>query len=184
MLEMIIQNLMDLRSAIITTAAGIIVVGLALYILVSRFGFEKKNLKTIGVFYDMQVSQTLILDFSLLRFLLILSFVFALCNVKPIHMVYFGFLSVLGIVLKKGFRNNVIHIVNAVVMEGILFVMSLLRGYLVSVYMDWKIAVILGFLLVILIMYSVCEIINTVNIILAKEVRFYKEKEAIINEEK
>lgn len=182
MLELIIQNLMDLRSAIITTAAGIIVVGLALYIIVSRFGFEKRNLKVIGIFYDMQVSQTLILDFALLRFLLILSFVFTACNVKTIHMVYFGFLSILGLVFKKGFRNNMIHIINAIVMEGILFVMSLLKGYITTVYMDWKIAVILGLLLVVLIMYSICEVINTANIILSKEVRFYKEKEAVINE--
>lgn len=184
MLELIIQNLMDLRSAIITTGVGIILVGLTLYIIVSKFGFERKNLKAIGVFYEMQMSQTFLLDLALLRFLLVFSFIFSACNVKHVHIAYFGALIILGLVLKKGFRNNIIHLINGVVMEAILFVMSLLKGYLTNVFMDWKIAVILGLLLVILIMYSISEVINTINIILSKEVRFYKKKEAaIINEQ-
>lgn len=172
MFDAIIDYLIDMRSVIITTGVGIVLCGALIYVITSRFGFTKKNIKTIGVFYDMTTAEIISLSLSLLRLFLAASLLFTRGRVEMIHMIYFGVLVVLGVFFKKGLKSNFIHIVNGVVMMGILFVLNLLNGYLTEVYMDYKIFVILILLMLLLIMYSYSEVYHTINNIVEEKVRF------------
>lgn len=172
MFDAVIEYLIDLRSVIITTGIGIILCGAVIFIITSKFSFVRKNIKTIGIFYDMTAPEIMSLSLSLLRLFLAASFIFTRGKVETIHMVYFGILVVLGVFFKKGFKINLIHLINGTVMMGILFVLNLLNGYITEVYMDTKIVVILVLLLMVLIMYSYSEVYHTINNIVEEKVRF------------
>lgn len=161
-----------MRMVIVVSGIGILLLGIIGFFFSRRFSFKTKRLKFFASLYGLTTSQILALSVSILKVLFVVSMCFALVDIKPVHMVYFGMLVILSCIFRRDLKGIAFGIINGAVMMGILQVAGLLHGYLADVYFDPKIAIILVVLMIFLGLYVMTDTYATLNLCIDGKIRW------------
>lgn len=167
MAEDIVRQIMQLKTFIITAAAGNILLTAAMFFACRRFTFRRKNLKLVGFLFDMGMRDTFMLATALLKVFFVLSLFIAGGKTERIHVLFFGVLAVVCSFWGKRVKDVAVSLFNGTVMTGVLFLASLLASYLRDVLFDFRIAAALVVLAVFLMLYALydlgCSVLSVVE---------------------
>ncbi len=172
MKESLIDNLIQMRMVIVVSGVGILLLGLIGVLFSRNFSFKTKRLKFFACLYGLTTSQIMALSVSILKVLFVVSMFFTLVDIKAVHMAYFGILVLISCILRRDLKGIVFGIINGAVMMGILQVAGLLHGYLMDVYFDPKIAIILVVLMIFLGLYAMTDTYATLNLCIEDKIRW------------
>lgn len=158
MLENILEQIMLLKSLIVIAAVGTIALTIFCLVYCRKFSWRSSNLKLIGFFYGMDMSDIFVLAACMLKLFLVISLLFSKGRIENIHILFFGVLVILCSFFNKGLKNVLVSLFNGAIIMGVLFVSNLLLSYLREILFDIKIAISLVFLAVFLILYAAYDV--------------------------
>ncbi len=166
----IINQIILLKTMIIVTAVGTLLLLSVLTILCRKFSWEKLNLRVIGFFYDAKLYDTILLAVCLLKFYLVISILITKGKIYPVHIFFYGFLVLIYCVLRHKIKETLVSLFNAVLIMGILYVANFLISYLENVLFDVKILIALVFLAIFLVLYALYDMAGCIlNIVSSRD---------------
>ncbi|HOO79713.1 MAG TPA: hypothetical protein PLQ04_04940 [Lachnospiraceae bacterium] len=157
-MEAVVEQLILLKPMIITTAAGTILLGVVMFFLCSQFSFQEKNQKLMGFFFDMSISDSIIIAVCLLKLFLVLSLMFSKGRIEIIHIALFGVLVIVYNIFLHKWKEAMISLVNGAVIMGVLIVVKFLVSYLTEILFDIRIAAALALIGLFLALYSFYDV--------------------------
>lgn len=158
MLENILEQIMMMKSLIVIAAVGTIILTILCLVYCRKFAWESSNLKLIGFFYDMDMSDTFVLAVCMLKLFLVISLLFTKGRIETVHIYFFGVLVIVYNIFNRKLKDVVVSLFNGAIIMGVLFVSNLLLSYLREILFDYKIAIALVFLAIFLIMYATYDV--------------------------
>ena len=168
MLDSILEALMQLKTFILVSAIGIVIVGIFLLIYCRKFSFTGKNLKTMGFFYNLSVWDTVGLACCYMKTFLIFSILLTSGRVDFIHIIIFCVLDICYIVHRRSFKGVLLDVVLSVVSIVVLNIMNMLYHYLNEILYDVKIVVVVWLLGILLCLYSIYDLMHCVKTVVEK----------------
>lgn len=158
MLENILEQIMLLKSFIVVAALGTIALTIFCLVYCRKFSWKSSNVKLIGFFYGMDMSDILVLAACMLKLFLIISLLFTKGRIENIHILFFGVLIIICSLFNRNLKNVLVSLFNGAIIMGVLFVSNLLLSYLREILFDIKIAISLVFLAIFLILYAAYDV--------------------------
>lgn len=177
MLEDIVKQLMLLKPTIITSAVGMVTFMVVMLIICNKFSFTGKNLKILGFFFDMKVSDSISLAVSILKFFLIVSMFFAGGKIQTVHIVCFAMLVVVFNICQLKIKSVLVSFFNSTVIIGVLMLIKFLVAYMHDVLFDVRILIAVVLLGIFLTLYTIYDIGLCVSIIIDR-------RSKLVNKEK
>ena len=171
MLEDIVKQLMLLRPTIITSAVGMIIFMVIMLVVCNKFEFTGKNLKVLGFFFDMKVTDSISLAVSILKFFLIVSMFFTGGKIQTVHIVSFAVLVVVFNACQLRFKSVLVSLFNSTVIIGVLMLIKFLVAYLHNVLFDVRILIAVVLMGIFLALYTFYDIGLCVNIIIERRTK-------------
>jgi len=171
MLEAIIEQIVLLKTMMITTSIGTIVI-LAIILFCSRkFSWNAWNVRLIGFFYESKMTDSVLLAICLVRFFLVISILFSKGRFQLVHIVFYGMLIITYNIIRRNAKEMIVSIFNGLLIMGILYVSGFLISYLENVLFDVKIVIALVFLGIFLVLYALYDMAGCIlNIVNTREV--------------
>lgn len=162
MLEKVVAEIIYLRPMIILTGlVMVILLGVVLF-LCRDFSWQGRNIKLVGFFYELTMSETIILAVCLVKLLLVVSLLFCKGSIQPVYIVMYGTLVIVYNLCRRNLKEFFVSAFNGCVIMGLLYVANLLLGYLRDVLFDYRIAIALGLLALFLILYAAYDVAQCV----------------------
>lgn len=160
MLDSVLEALMQLKTFILVSGIGIVLVGVFLLIFCRKFSWTGKNLKTIGFFYNLSVWDTVGISCCFMKVFLIFSILITTGKAELIHIIIFGILELCYIIHRRSFKGVLLDIVLCIVSVIVMNIMNMLHHYLNEILYDVKIAVVVWLLGILLCLYSIYDLIH------------------------
>ena len=85
MLDSVLEAIMQLRTFILVSGIGIVLIGVYLLFRCRKFDWNRKNLKLIGFFYNLSVWDTVGISCCFMKVFLIISILITTGKVEIIH---------------------------------------------------------------------------------------------------
>lgn len=158
MLENILEQIMLLKSFIIVAAVGTIALTTFCLVYCRKFSWKSSNVKLVGFFYGMDMSDIFVLAACMLKLFLVISLLFSKGRIENIHILFFGMLVIVCSLFNRSLKNVLVSLFNGAIIMGVLFVSNLLLSYLREILFDVKIAISLVFLAIFLILYAAYDV--------------------------
>lgn len=165
MLDSIFEAVMQLRTFILVSGIGIVVVGLFFLLRCRTFDWNKRNLKEIGFFYNLSVWDTVGVACCFVKVFLIFSILITMGKVDIIHMIIFGILEICYIVHRRSIQGVLLDVVLCTVSVIVMNIMNMLHHYLKDIVFDIRIAIVIVLLGILLCLYSVYDLLHCVKVI-------------------
>ena len=165
MLDSILEAVMQLRTFILVSGIGIVVVGLFFLLRCRTFDWNKRNLKEIGFFYNLSVWDTVGVACCFVKVFLIFSILITMGKVDIIHMIIFGILEICYIVHRRSIQGVLLDVVLCTVSVIVMNIMNMLHHYLKDIVYDIRIAIVIVLLGILLCLYSVYDLLHCVKVI-------------------
>lgn len=166
----IINQIILLKTMIIVTAVGTLLLLGVLTVMCSKFSWQKYNLRVIGFFYDAKLYDSVLLAVCLLKFYLVISILITKGTIYPVHIFFYGGLVLIYCILRHKIKETLVSLFNAVLIMGILYVAGFLISYLENVLFDVKIVIALAFLAIFLILYALYDMASCIfNIVSSRD---------------
>lgn len=165
MLDSILEAVMQLRTFILVSGIGIVVVGLFFLLRCRTFDWNKRNLKEIGFFYNLSVWDTVGVACCFVKVFLIFSILITMGKVDIIHMIIFGILEICYIVHRRSIQGVLLDVVLCTVSVIVMNIMNMLHHYLKDIVFDIRIAIVIVLLGILLCLYSVYDLLHCVKVI-------------------
>lgn len=165
MLDSILEAVMQLRTFILVSGIGIVVVGLFFLLRCRTFNWNKRNLKEIGFFYNLSVWDTVGVACCFVKVFLIFSILITMGKVDIIHMIIFGILEICYIVHRRSIQGVLLDVVLCTVSVIVMNIMNMLHHYLKDIVFDIRIAIVIVLLGILLCLYSVYDLLHCVKVI-------------------
>lgn len=165
MLDSILEAVMQLRTFILVSGIGIVVVGLFFLLRCRTFDWNKRNLKEIGFFYNLSVWDTVGVACCFVKVFLIFSILITMGKVDIIHMIIFGILEICYIVHRRSMQGVLLDVVLCTVSVIVMNIMNMLHHYLKDIVFDIRIAIVIVLLGILLCLYSVYDLLHCVKVI-------------------
>ena len=166
-MEAIVEQLILLKSFIITSAVGTLFITVFMLILCRKFSWSNKNIRLIGFFYDASMADSVTLAVCASKLFLVISILFSKGRISLIHICFFGLLVLIYNVCRHNIKDMGVSLFNGLVIMGVLYVSNFLISYITEVLFDIKIVIALFFLGVFLILYALydiaCFILSIIN---------------------
>ncbi|MBR3807695.1 MAG: hypothetical protein IKJ15_04915 [Lachnospiraceae bacterium] len=163
MLDSVLEAFMQLKTFILVSGIGIVLVGIFLLFFCSKFSWTGKNLKAIGFFYNLSVWDTVGLACCFIKFFLIFSIMITTGKADFIHMIIFGVLELFYIIHRRSFKGVLLDVVLCVVSVIVLNIMNMLHHYLNEILYDVKIVCVVWLLGILLCLYSIYDLMHCVK---------------------
>ena len=168
MLEEIVKQLIYLKPMIFTSAVGMILFMVSFLIVCNKFSFQEKNLKFIGFFYEMKVTDSIALAVSMLKLFLIFSLIFTKGRIQTIHIVVFVLLVVIFNVCEHRIKECLVSFFNSTVIVGVLLLIKFLSSYMADVLFDARILIAIVLMIAFLLMYALYDVAYCAATIVSK----------------
>lgn len=165
MLDSILEAVMQLRTFILVSGIGIVVVGLFFLLRCRTFDWNKRNLKEIGFFYNLSVWDTVGVACCFVKVFLIISILITMGKVDVIHMIIFGILEIFYIVHRRSIQGVLLDVVLCTVSVIVMNIMNMLHHYLKDIVFDVRIASVIVLLGILLCLYSIYDLLHCVKVI-------------------
>lgn len=165
MLDSILEAVMQLRTFILVSGIGIVVVGLFFLLRCRTFDWNKRNLKEIGFFYNLSVWDTVGVACCFVKVFLIISILITMGKVDVIHMIIFGILEIFYIVHRRSIQGVLLDVVLCTVSVIVMNIMNMLHHYLKDIVFDVRIASVIILLGILLCLYSIYDLLHCVKVI-------------------
>lgn len=165
MLDSILEAVMQLRTFILVSGIGIVVVGLFFLLRCRTFDWNKRNLKEIGFFYNLSVWDTVGVACCFVKVFLIISILITMGKVDVIHMIIFGILEICYIVHRRSIQGVLLDVVLCTVSVIVMNIMNMLHHYLKDIVFDMRIASVIVLLGILLCLYSIYDLLHCVKVI-------------------
>ena len=168
MLDNILEATTQLKTFIMVSAIGMLVVGVILLISCRKFAWNSRNRRTIGFFYAMDTWDIFGLSSCMLKLFLAISFLVGKGLVEFLHIVIFIVLELCYILYKHKLKGLLADIGLAVVSVIVMVIMQLLYNYLHDIIFDMKVCVIMWMLAILLCLYELYDVYSCCNHIVSK----------------
>lgn len=166
----IINQIILLKTMMIVTAVGTVVLLAVLLFLCRKFSWEKGNVRVIGFFYGARMMDSVLLAMCLIKFYLVISLLIAKGQVYPVHIFMYGSLVLMYGLCRRRLKEMIVSVFNAALIMGLLYVSGFLISYLENVLFDVKIMIALIFLAIFLVLYALYDLMGCVyNIIESRD---------------
>ena len=166
MLDSVLEAIMQLRTFILVSGIGIVLIGLYLLIRCRKFDWNKKNLKLMGFFYNMSVWDTVGISCCFMKIFLIFSILITTGKVEIIHMIIFGILEVCYIIHRRSAKGIMLDVVLSIVSIIVINIMNRLHHYLNEIVYDIRIAVVVWLLGILLCLYGIYDLMHCAKTVL------------------
>lgn len=166
MLDSVLEAIMQLRTFILVSGIGIVLIGLYLLIRCRKFDWNKKNLKLMGFFYNMSVWDTVGISCCFMKIFLIFSILITTGKVEIIHMIIFGILEVCYIIHRRSAKGIMLDVVLSIVSIIVMNIMNMLHHYLNEIVYDIRIAVVVWLLGILLCLYGIYDLMHCAKTVL------------------
>ena len=160
MLDSVLEPIMQLKTFILISGIGILLIGLFLLFCCRKFSWNGKNLKLIGFFYNLSVWDTVGISCCLIKIFLILSILFTTGNAEIIHIAIFVVLEICYIVHRRSVKGVMLDVVLSVVSIIVMVIMNMLHHYLNEIVYDIKIVVVVWLLGILLCLYGIYDLLH------------------------
>lgn len=160
MLDSVLEAIMQLKTFILVSGIGIVLIGVFLLIGCRKFSWNGKNLKLIGFFYNLSVWDTVGISCCLMKIFLIISILITTGKVDLIHMIIFGILEICYIVHRRSLSGVLLDAVLCVVSVIVMNIMNMLHHYLNEIVYDIRIAVVVWLLGILLCLYGIYDLMH------------------------
>ncbi len=157
-MEEVIEQLILLKPFIIIAVMGTIIFTILALAFCRQFGWNQKNIRLIGFFYDASMTDSVTLAVCVLKLFLIISIFFSKGRISLIHICFFGILVLIYNLCRRNLKDMWVSLFNGVVIMGVLYVSNFLIGYITEVLFDIKIVIALFFLGIFLVLYALYDI--------------------------
>lgn len=155
----VIDQIILFRITIIVTIIGVLII-LALFLTVTaRFNWLSRNIRIIGFCYAMRRKEAMMISVCMLKYFLAISLFFYQGHIYPIHMVAYGALTVVYILMRRTVKDMLVSLFNGAVIMASLYLANFLISYLVNIYHDNMIMAILVCLIVFIVLYTIYDMI-------------------------
>ena len=168
MLDSILEAISQLKIFILVAGLGIVVTGVVLLFVCKDFALDGSNKKHIGFFYRMSTWDIFGISCCFIKIFLVLSLLVSKCNIEPIHIFIFVLLKLCYIIHRHSLKGLVMDIGLAVLSIAVMIIMSLLYNYLNDIIFDYRIAIIMWILGVLLCLYALYDLFSCCNYIIRK----------------
>ena len=165
MLDSVLDAFMQLRTFILVSGIGIVLVGVFFLLRCSKFDWNKRNLKEIGFFYNLSVWDTVGVACCFVKVFLIVSILISFGKVDVIHMIIFGILEICYIVHRRSLKGVMLDFVLCTVTIIVMNIMNMLHHYLNDIVFDIRIASVIVLLGILLCLYSIYDLLHCVKLI-------------------
>ena len=165
MLDSVLDAFMQLRTFILVSGIGIVLVGVFFLLRCSKFDWNKRNLKEIGFFYNLSVCDTVGVACCFVKVFLIVSILISFGKVDVIHMIIFGILEICYIVHRRSLRGVMLDFVLCTVTIIVMNIMNMLHHYINDIVFDIRIAIVIVLLGILLCLYSIYDLLHCVKVI-------------------
>ena len=166
MLDSVLEAIMQLRTFILVSGIGIVLISLYLLIRCRKFDWNKKNLKLMGFFYNMSVWDTVGISCCFMKIFLIFSILITTGKVEIIHMIIFGILEVCYIIHRRSAKGIMLDVVLSIVSIIVMNIMNMLHHYLNEIVYDIRIAVVVWLLGILLCLYGIYDLMHCAKTVL------------------
>ncbi len=160
MLDSVLEAIMQLKTFILVSGIGIVLIGVFLLICCRKFSWNGKNLKLMGFFYNLSVWDTVGIACCFMKIFLIFSILITTGKVDLIHMIIFGVLELCYIVHRRSLHGVLLDIVLCVVSIIVMNIMNMLYHYLNEIVYDIRIAIVVWLLGILLCLYGVYDLMH------------------------
>ena len=165
MLDSVLDAFMQLRTFILVSGIGIVLVGIIFLLRCRNFDWNKRNLKEIGFFYNLSVWDTVGVACCFVKVFLIVSILISFGKVDVIHMIIFGILEICYIVHRRSLKGVLLDFVLCSVTIIVMNIMNMLHHYLNDIVFDIRIASVIVLLGILLCLYSIYDLLHCVKLI-------------------
>ena len=166
MLDSVLEAVMQLKTFILVSGIGIVLIGVYLLICCSKFDWNRKNLKLIGFFYNLSVWDTVGISCCFMKIFLIISILITTGKVEMIHMIIFGVLEVCYIIHRRSVKGLMLDLVLCIVSVIVMNIMNMLHHYLNEIVFDVKIAIVVWLLGILLCLYGIYDLMHCAKTVL------------------
>lgn len=166
MLDSVLEAIMQLRTFILVSGIGIVLIGAYLLIRCRKFDWNGRNLKLMGFFYNLSVWNTVGLSCCFMKIFLIISILITTGKVDMIHMIIFGILEICYIIHRRSIKGVMLDIVLSIVSIIVMNIMNMLHHYLNEIVYDIRIAVVVWLLGVLLCLYGIYDLMHCAKTVL------------------
>ena len=163
MLDSVLDAFMQLRTFILVSGIGIVLVGVYFLLRCSKFDWNKRNIKEIGFFYNLSVWDTGGVACCFVKVFLVFSLLISMGKVDLIHMIIFGVLEICYIVHRRSIKGILLDFVLCTVTIIVMNIMNMLYNYLNDIVFDIRIASVIVLLGILLCLYSIYDLLNCVK---------------------
>lgn len=157
MLDSVLEAIMQLKTFILVSGIGIVLIGAYLLIKCRKFSWDSKNLRLIGFFYNLSVWDTIGISCCLAKIFLIFSILITTGLVETIHIIVFIVLELCYIVHRRSIKGVMLDVVLSVVSIIVLNIMNMLHHYLNEIVYDIKIVIVVYLLGILLCLYGIYD---------------------------
>ena len=165
MLDSVLDAFMQLRTFILVSGIGIVLVGVFFLLRCSKFDWNKRNLKEIGFFYNLSVWDTVGVACCFVKVFLIVSILISFGKVDVIHMIIFGILEICYIVHRRSLKGVMLDFVLCTVTIIVMNIMNMLHHYINDIVFDIRIVIVIVLLGILLCLYSIYDLLHCVKVI-------------------
>lgn len=166
MLDSVLEAIMQLRTFILVSGIGIVLIGVYLLFRCRKFDWNRKNLKLIGFFYNLSVWDTVGISCCFMKVFLIISILITTGKVEIIHMIIFGVLELCYIIHRRSPKGIVLDLVLSAVSIIVMNIMNMLHHYLNEIVYDIKVAIVVWLLGILLCLYGIYDLMHCAKTVL------------------
>ncbi len=166
MLDSVLDAVLQLRTFILISGIGIVLVGVFLLIACRKFSWNGKNLKLVAFFYDLKVWDTIGLACCFVKIFLIISVLITTGYAEMIHIIVFCVLEALYLIHRRSFKGVMLDLVLSMVSVIVMGIMNMLHNYLNDIVYDIKIAIVVWLLGILLSLYGVYDLMHCVKTVI------------------
>lgn len=169
MLDSILEAITQLKTFILVSGIGILLVGIFLLISCNKFSWNSKRRKLIGFFYNLQTWDVIALSCCFIKIFLAISFLIMVGRIETVHIIIFVILKIFFIIHRFNKKTIVMDAGLTIVSVIMMLIMNMLCHYLNDIIFDIRIAVVVYILGILLCMYSVYDLFCCCNAVMGKQ---------------
>ncbi len=166
MLDSVLEAIMQLRTFILVSGIGIVLIGVYLLFRCRKFDWNGNNLKLIGFFYNLSVWDTVGIACCFMKVFLIISILITTGKVEMIHMIIFGVLEICYIIHRRNPKGILLDLVLSIVSIIVMSIMNMLHHYLNEIVYDMKVAIVVWLLGILLCLYGIYDLMHCAKTVL------------------
>lgn len=169
MLDSMLEAIMQLKTFIVVSGIGILLIGIVLLLLCNKFSWSSSRRKVIGLFYHMKTWDVIGISCCFIKIFLTVSFLVTAGQIETIHIIIFIILKLWFLIHRLSKKGLLLDIGLTIVSIVMMIIMNMLHHYLQDVIFDAGIASVMWVLGILLCMYSVYDLFCCCNAVMERQ---------------